>query len=113
MEPQVNRCNIERANVAVSVRVLKVRQNLLRFTKLLQRQIVLSGGNIGFAQEPSSKNEAPVLIQFDALTQLLLGFVEISRVVIHPPKKRSIDRRKGLELARLPAIFNGLFVGSS
>jgi hypothetical protein len=45
--------------------------------------------------------------------KLLPGFVELSRVVIHPPEKHPIDCRKRLEVDRLPAMFNGLFVSPS
>src|ERR1700731_3561269 len=80
------------------------------FAKLSERQVVLARGNIDFAQKPNSGNETQILIKFAPFTQLLLGFVELSRVIIHPPEKLSIDCRKRLELARLPAMFDGLFV---
>src|ERR1700730_7586387 len=84
-----------------------------RFAELSERQIAFAGGDIDFAQKPNSENETLLPSQFDPSAELLLGFVELSRMVIHPPEKRSIDCRKRLELDRLPAMFDGLFVAPS
>src|ERR1700724_25327 len=84
-----------------------------RFAKLPERQIAFAGGDIDFAQKPNSENETLLPIKFDSSVELLLGFVELSRVIIHPPEKRSIDCRKRLHLDRLPAMFDGLFVAPS
>src|ERR1700737_1418405 len=84
-----------------------------RFAKLPERQIAFAGGDIDFAQKPNSGNETLIPIKFDSSAQLLLGFVELSRVVVNPPEKHSIDCRKRLDLDRLPAMFDGLFVAPS
>jgi hypothetical protein len=65
------------------------------FAELSERQLVLARGNIDFAQEPNTGNQTFVPIEFDPFTKPLLGFVELSRVVIHPPEKHPIDCRKG------------------
>ena len=79
----------------------------------MQRAVALADGDIDFAQKPNSENETLVPIQFDDFTKLSLSFIKLSRVVIHPPKKRSVDCRKRLEPDRLPAKFDGLFMAPS
>src|SRR3984893_11767997 len=81
-----------------------------RFAELSERQIAFAGGDIDFAQKPNSENETLLPSQFDPSAELLLGFVELSRMVIHPPEKRSMYGRKGLGLDRLPAMLDALFV---
>ena len=105
-QSQVDHRDAKRANVALFTRVLQVHQNfprfgrftkgapgmtqhaprpcaatrvLHRFAELSERQVVLARGNIDFAQKPNSGNETLILIKFAPFTQLLLGFVELSR----------------------------------